>query len=140
MMPNEPERRPLVAVVDDEVDILTYLRVALEDHGYRVASRPDASRALEWLERHEPDLICLDLLMPEQTGISLYAEISRHDRLGKVPIVILSGLAARDELPSILQRAGDLPQPARFLEKPLDIDLFLETVRSLVGRTAEASP
>jgi DNA-binding response OmpR family regulator len=133
-------RVPLIALVDDEEDILTYLRVALEDHGYRVVAMPDASRALALLERETPDLICLDLLMPEQTGVSLYADLARHAALGKVPIVILSGLAVRDELPSILERAGELPEPAGFLEKPLDIDLFLETVRSLVGRATETVP
>jgi DNA-binding response OmpR family regulator len=140
MTPDEPRREPLVALVDDEEDILTYLRVALEDHGYRVASKSDTTDAVEWLVREGPDLICLDLLMPEQTGVSLYADLARHGKLAKVPIVILSGLAVREEMPAILQRAGDLPEPARFLEKPVDIDLFLETVRSLVGRTAGTAP
>ena len=123
---------PTVAIVDDEEDIITYLRVALEDAGFRVVSTTDAAGALELLGRSGPDLICLDLLMPEQTGISLYASLVRHERLGRVPIVILSGLTNREGLPQILQQADGLPEPAGFIEKPVDIDHFLRTVRQLL--------
>lgn len=134
-----PDRKspPLVAIVDDEGDVITYLRVALEDHGYHVVATSNSSEAPGLLERSEPDLICLDLLMPGQTGISLYAELCRHPRLNNVPTVIVSGLAVREELPGLLKEAGDLPEPAHFLEKPVDIELFLEIVDGLIGTRSE---
>jgi len=141
MMTEEKTRNaPLVAIVDDEEDITTYLGMALEDNGYRVVSITDASQAIPMLESAEPDLICLDLLMPERTGFSLYANLVEHTRLGSVPIVILSGLAERDELPAILDKAGELPEPADFLEKPVDIGLFLRTIASLLGERERTSP
>jgi CheY-like chemotaxis protein len=131
---------PLVAIVDDEEDITTYLGLALEDNGYRVESTTQPGDAIPLLERVRPDLICLDLLMPEQTGISLYASLAAHPELGRIPIVILSGLADRDEMPAILGQAGaDLPQPAEFLEKPVDIRQFLRTVGSLLDWPARAA-
>jgi DNA-binding response OmpR family regulator len=133
-------RAPVVALVDDEEDITTFLRLALQDEGFEVVTTNSATAALELLLASRPDLICLDLLMPEQTGLSLYAEISTHNDLSRIPIVILSGLAPRDELPGILQRAGDLPAPAAFLEKPLDAERLLTTVRGLLGRPAGGAP
>ena len=131
MTRTSPPISPLVAIIDDEEDITTYLGLALEDSGFRVASTTNPSEAIPMLEEAGPDLICIDLLMPEQTGISLYAELVNHSRFRSVPIVILSGLAAREDMPNILRQAGDLPQPADFIEKPVDIQLFLRTVGAL---------
>jgi DNA-binding response OmpR family regulator len=125
---------PSVAIVDDEEDITTYLRIALEDAGYRVVTINAAAGAVALLENEKPDLICLDLLMPEQTGASIYAELKGHPRLGSVPILILSGLADREELPSLLHEAGSLPEPADFIEKPVDIRAFLGVVERVLGR------
>jgi DNA-binding response OmpR family regulator len=124
----------VIAIVDDEADITTYLRIALEDEGYRVVSTTDAASAMELLVSEKPDLICLDLLMPQQTGVSLYAKLVSHPTLRDVPIVMLSGLTNRDGLPAMLAEAGDLPQPASFIEKPVEIDQFLATVRRLLGQ------
>lgn len=128
-----------VAIVDDEEDITTYLCFALEDAGYRVVSTIDASKATEILDEALPDLIFLDLLMPEQTGVSLYAGLKKHPRLRDVPIVFLSGLAERDELSSLLSRVGGLPEPEGFIEKPVDIEELLETVGRLLGRPTRAT-
>jgi len=123
----------VVAIIDDEEDITTYLRIALEDEGYRVISTTDASAAMEMLAVQKPDLICLDLLMPGQTGVSLYAGLVDHPTLNGVPIIILSGLTNREGLPAILAGAGDLPAPAAFIEKPVEADQFLDTVRQLLS-------
>jgi len=124
----------VIAIVDDEADITTYLRIALEDEGYRVVSTTDAAAAMDLLATEKPDLICLDLLMPQQTGVSLYADLVRHPTLSGVPIVMLSGLTNREGLPAMLKSAGDLPEPACFIEKPVVIEQFLETVRRLLGQ------
>lgn len=132
-MIQDPSRGiPTVAIVDDEEDITTYLQVALEDAGYCVVATTDAAGALALLGRSRPDLICLDLLMPEQTGLSLYASIVEHEQLSDVPIVILSGLTNREGLPEMLKQANGLPEPAAFIEKPVDIEQFLRTVRQLL--------
>jgi CheY-like chemotaxis protein len=125
----------VVALIDDEEDVITYFRVALEDHGYRVVATSDPSEALELLESSDPNLVCLDLLMPQRTGMSLYAALRRHPRLKDVPVVILSGLAVRDELPRLLEQAGGLPAPDRFLEKPAEIEQFLAVVDELTAHS-----
>jgi DNA-binding response OmpR family regulator len=129
----DASRRPLVVVVDDEVDITTYLRLALEENGFHVMTFSDADAAINGLQQTEPDLICLDLLMPRHTGLSLYAEIVRDPRLRSCPVLIMSGLAVRNDLPDMLQRAGDLPPPAGLIDKPLDIDELLKCINTVLG-------
>lgn len=128
-----PDRRaPLVAIVDDEVDIVTYLRLALEDQGFEVLEITDAERALDQLRAAGPDLICLDLLMPRHGGISVYSEVLEEPGLEGCPVVMMSGLEVRSELPALLERAGGLPLPVAFVEKPIDIGELLAVIVSVV--------
>jgi len=127
-------RRALVVIVDDEADITTFLRLALEEHGVRAMTFSDAAAAMDALLQCDPDLICLDLLMPRHTGLSLYAELVHDSRLRRCPVLIMSGLAVRKDLPEMLERAGGLPPPAGLIDKPIDIDGFLQHVDSLLAR------
>jgi len=131
-------RAPLVAIVDDEQDIVSYLRLALEDQGYRVLTVTESSTALERLAAVEPDVVCLDLLMPKHTGVALYAEIIRHPDLAGCPVLIMSGLTPKEDLPKLLEEAGGLPQPACFMEKPIRVEQFIEALSELL-RTAEGA-
>jgi CheY-like chemotaxis protein len=139
MTDSAAHRAPLVAIVDDEQDIVTYLRLALEDHGYRVFTVTESSTALERLAAIEPDVVCLDLLMPKHTGVALYAEIIRHPDLAGCPVLIMSGLTPREDLPKLLEEAGNLPQPACFLEKPIRVKQLIEALSELQRTTEGAS-
>jgi len=134
--PASDARSPRVAIVDDEEDIATYLEMALEDRGYDVVTTSNPKEAMDLLISSEPDVIFLDVVMPGQTGIAVYAEILGHPRLRECPIVIMSGLAVGAELKGILERAGGLPEPAGVMEKPIGIDELTSMVERLLGRRA----
>ncbi len=122
----------MVAIIDDELDVTTFLQLALEDQGFEVQTISDSAIALGQLTRRPPDLICLDLLMPRYTGLSLYREIVRDPDLRHCPVVIVSGLTGSDGLAGMLRQAGDLPPPAAFLEKPLDLTQLIRVVTGLL--------
>ena len=133
--------RPVVAIIDDEVDITRSLRLALEDHGYQAVTTNDASEAMELLEKSSPSLILLDLLMPRMSGLSLYRRIASHPALTGTPIAILSGLNARADLPALFAReGGTLPLPAAFIDKPVDIEEILLTIEELTRTTGKELP
>lgn len=128
---------PCVAIVDDEPDIVLYLRAALEDHGYRVVATSDATGALELLEQVAPDVICLDIVMPRHTGVALYSEVRGHPELGRCPVVIVSGLAegvAEAVARSVPGRPAD-----RILAKPVVLDELLGALAELVPAGAEVT-
>jgi two-component system OmpR family response regulator len=135
-----PETPARVAIVDDEEDITTFLALALEDAGFVVAVTNDPAQALELLRDFRPDLICLDLLMPGQTGASLYLEIHADRSLSHVPVMILSGLDAREDLRVMLQRRGGAPPPSGYIEKPVSAPDFVRSVQTLLERTGGVSP
>ncbi len=132
MTPDSAATGPLVAVVDDEEDITTFLGLVLVDNGYRVLTLNKANVAMDALRRERPDLICLDLLMPHVTGASLYKEIRSDGALERTPVLILSGLAAQQDLNELLRRDGGAHPPEGYLEKPVKTDAFLELVAKLL--------
>lgn len=136
----DKSRPPLIAIVDDEEDITTYLGLALEDVGYAVVTINDSASALKTLRKQPPDLICLDLLMPHRTGASLYLEIQQDEHLVTVPVLILSGLNAKDELDEILKRESEAAPPADYLEKPVETEPFLAKVEELLTQNGRSTP
>jgi DNA-binding response OmpR family regulator len=69
-----PEKK--VLIVDDEPDVVTYLTLLLENDGYTVYSASSAEEGFDLVEIVEPDLVCLDIMMPKQLGLSLYEKTS----------------------------------------------------------------
>ncbi|RJP24424.1 MAG: response regulator [Candidatus Abyssobacteria bacterium SURF_5] len=125
-----------IAIIDDEPDVVIYLTSALQDNGFEVCSAPNATEGFALIRSQRPDLVCLDILMPEETGFSLYRKIRDDSSLKDMRVVIISGLNIKQEMPRILSgRNGDAAavEPDFFIEKPIDLPLFIHTVRRLTG-------
>ncbi len=78
--------------------------------------------------------------MPERTGLSLLVEIRKDPDLAKVPVLILSALNAREELLATLRREGLGPEPAAFVEKPLDMESLVRALRECLGIAVGGGP
>ena len=110
-----------ILVVDDEEDVRGYLCSLLEDNGYVVDSAEDGNRAWRAIEEQRPDLILLDLMMPEQTGTGLYRRL--HDHKGLREIVI-SGLAGRNVA---------VGKAVPVFDKPIDEEGLLEKISEMIA-------
>ncbi|THB71404.1 MAG: sigma-54-dependent Fis family transcriptional regulator [Gammaproteobacteria bacterium] len=113
---------PFVLVVDDEPDIRSLLCEILDDEGFTVDSASNASEAQQALRSHKPDLILLDIWMPDLDGISLLKEWSENSGL-PCPVIMMSG-HGRIEHALEATRLGAYD----FIEKPLSIAKLLLTV------------
>ncbi len=134
----ESPARLRVAVVDDEEDVLTFLRLVFEDRGFEVLTTDRPGAAVALLRRFQPDLVCLDLLMPEHTGASLYVAMRRVPELRDVPVLILTGLETEDALVALKHRADGIPPPDGTVEKPLDVAALLRAVEAVLPAAAGA--
>lgn len=81
-----------IMVVDDDPAIVEYLTSLFQDNGYVTCSASDGSRALEVLERERPDLLTLDLEMPEEWGPRFFSKFSRKPEFKELPVIVISGL------------------------------------------------
>lgn len=123
--------RKKVLVVDDEDDILTYLTTLLEDNGYDTAVARDGAEALEKVKAEAPDLITLDISMPERSGIGFYRDIKKSEEWGSIPIVLITGVTGGVD--QFLSSRKQVPPPDGFLPKPIDKEKFLQLVSELTG-------
>ena len=113
---------PYVLVVDDEPDIRTLLCEILDDEGFTVSSAANGTEAQQELRNHKPDLILLDIWMPDLDGLSLLKEWSENGGL-PCPVIMMSG-HGRIEHALEATRLGAYD----FIEKPLSIAKLLLTV------------
>ena len=111
-----------ILVVDDEADIRGLLSEILAEEGYAVEGAADAAGARRAVAREEPDLVLLDIWMPDTDGITLLREWSEKQAL-RCPVVMLSGHGTVETAVEAT-RLGAFD----FVEKPLSIAKLLRTV------------
>ena len=122
-----------ILVVDDEVGIRELLSEILSDEGHQVLLAESAAAARNLRERQRPDLVLLDIWMPDTDGITLLKEWSANGRLS-MPVIMMSGHGTIETAVEAT-RIGALD----FLEKPIALQRLLTTVRRGL-RHAEAAP
>ena len=130
-----------ILVVDDDRDLARTLRVVLEGAGYRVLLAHDAARGLELAERERPQLIVLDVMMPEGTEGFHFVWTLRQDPdlYGqRVPIVMLTAIHDKTDLRFYpdsgdgTYQAGEYLPVQEFLDKPVDPEQLLERVAEVL--------
>jgi len=134
-----------ILMVDDDRDLVTTLRMVLEQAGYRVVSAPDAEQGMVQAEAERPDLILLDIMMPNATeGFHFVWKLRRRTEayFQKVPVVVLSAIHSTTDLRFYpdsgdgTYRAGEFLPVQDFVDKPVDPTQLLERISralALVG-------
>ena len=87
------EKRPLILAVDDNEDTLSLLIAALELYGCVVITAADGSKALALAESYQPDLILLDLILPDLNGETVITHLKHNSKTSQIPIIATTGLA-----------------------------------------------
>jgi CheY-like chemotaxis protein len=138
----ERAERKTVMVVDDEPDVVAYLEMLLQDQGYKTVSAVDGREGLEKAKAHAPDLICLDITMPEESGVRMYRNLREDPRLARIPVVVVTAVTGLGGDPepfrAFLSSRKHLPPPDGFFSKPIDRERFLERVNQLLAKPVTA--
>jgi CheY-like chemotaxis protein len=120
-----------VLVVDDEDDILEYLTTLLEDNGYETVTAKNGDEALERVKEGRPDLITLDISMPETSGVKFYRNIRETDEWKTIPVVMITGVTGGFE--QFIKSRRQVPPPDGFVPKPIDKAKFLKVLEDLTA-------
>lgn len=131
--------RKKVLILDDEPDVVTYLKTLLEDNGYETRTAGDGRQGLELLKRERPDLVTLDISMPECSGARFYKEMRSDPALASTPVVIVTAVVGLGGDPHayehFISNLKKTPPPEAYFPKPIDKDEFLAAIRKLLSRT-----
>ena len=118
--------KPAVLVVDDEPQILRVMRASFPIRGYEVLTASSGKEALDQLSKQVPDLVILDLAMPEMSGL----EVCRRVReFSTVPIIILSAKGSESDKVAALDLGAD-----DYVTKPFGMDELLARARAVLRR------
>lgn len=123
-----------ILVVDDEQDLAWALWHSLCDEGHEVVTAYNGAEALTLARRHRPDLIILDIVMPQMDGIEVCHSVRRDPALAAVPILFLTvRRAIEDRIKGLDEGADD------YLTKPFDLQELKAHVRALLRRGRPSS-
>jgi len=118
-------KKNLILIVDDEEEICLLLKEFLEKKDFEVLVAEDGQKALDLAEKHIPDLVITDLLLPKEHGIDVMREIK--DRFF-IPIIAISGIYKEDE---IREKIDDIYLDG-FYEKPLNLEELFKGIQAIL--------
>ncbi len=119
-----------ILVVDDEEDIRNLAIIILEDAEYDVVAASDAKEAFEKASSETPDLILLDVIMPEKSGLEACREMKNHQKTRSIPIVIFSVLGKTSDKEHATRMGAD-----GYLVKPFTADALLVEVEKHIKKS-----
>ena len=132
------EQKKRILVIDDEPHVVTYIKTLLEDNGYDTVTANDGREGLEMARKHKPDLVCLDITMPETTGIRFYRDLKEDETLAHTPVVVVTAVSYYGKDPEPFKRflstRKQVPPPEGFIPKPIDQQLLLDTIEAILSK------
>jgi len=117
-----------ILVVDDDDDLRFLMAKILRDEGYSVSEAASAREADEVALSQTPDLVLMDIGMPEEDGLSAVWRMREHPELAEVPVVIVSAYDSYD-----LRAEAAAEGCKAYLTKPLDLDSLTSVVGEILG-------
>jgi len=122
--------RPVILVVDDDVDLSGIIRLILTSAGFDTHVANSGQEALDWLTANRPDLVLLDLMMPDINGFTILRKMRANEPTKQLPVVVLTAKADQETRDETRSMGAD-----EFLTKPINANSLIDHVkRALAGR------
>jgi len=119
----------VVLVVEDNDTSLKLACELLRFHGYEAVPAGTGAEALRLAREHRPDLILMDVQLPDMAGDEVLAALRTDHGLGTTPVVAVTAYAMKGDRERLLQKGFD-----HYISKPIDVAAFVEDVARLVGK------
>ncbi len=129
-----PHPKPRLLAVDDDTDILKMLQVVLRDE-YELETAESAGQALRKAEEFAPDLLLLDLILPDKDGLELLEELRKLDGLGDTPAIFLTGVTDKAKLREVLDQGIEY-----YITKPFEPDELAARIRQALHASGIGPP
>jgi excisionase family DNA binding protein len=118
---------PVVLIVDDDEQLRQYVRLALETEGYSVREAGSAEEGLRVLEETTPNLVLLDVMMPQVDGWEMLRRVNEAHGTGTIPVVMFSGKVGEQEAGDAASRGAQ-----GFIGKPFDPQELIDQTKQLL--------
>jgi len=129
--------KPKILMIDDDPDLIAGTKVVLEEAGYQVATALRGAEGLVKARAETPDLIILDVIMPEMDGFAVCERLKSDPTLASVPVMMLTGFADRRAETSISVSRGFSLEAEDYVDKPVRPGELLRRVQKLLPKRPE---
>jgi len=116
-----------ILIVEDDRDIAKGLSLRLEANGYATARATDAHSGIEAASKENPDMILLDLGLPDENGFVMMENLQRNPALASLPVIILTGRPQE-----VYKEATELAGAKAYLQKPVENEELLAAIRRVL--------
>jgi len=117
----------LIIVADDHADVRLMVKSILERSGYEVEVVSDGDQALALARQKVPQLIVLDIMMPQMNGLDVLVQLRGHDETRNIPVILLTGKTLGTDAAAAFGLGADY-----YIAKPFDVEQLLCGVRTLL--------
>jgi two-component system sensor histidine kinase ChiS len=117
-----------ILVVDDEPDTADLFAEMMQLNGYRVLKSNEGTQAMRLVAREKPDLVVLDVMMPDVSGLEVLRFMRRDPRLEQIPVLVVSAKITPDEIQAGLKAGANL-----YLTKPVSYGELRRAVEEATG-------
>ena len=120
-------------IVEDNALNLKLMRDLLEASGIDTLQTKDGTRALEMVREHRPDIVLMDIQLPDVSGLDVTRQLKADAELRDIPIIAVTALALRGDEERVLEAGCDA-----YISKPISVASFLDEVRNFLGEDGES--
>jgi CheY-like chemotaxis protein len=123
-----------ILIVDDEPEQIEFAAMVMQENGYIPISASDGEEGMKKVHTEKPDLILLDILMPEKGGLGMYKDLKQNEETRNIPVVIVTGVARGGDFQDrMIRQDENLPPPDGYIEKPMNPDAVGKLVNDLLS-------
>lgn len=133
----ETTKKKIVLIVDDELDMRTFLSTLVKISGYQPVLAKDGKEGMKKAREIQPDLLILDVMMPGEDGVLMYHQFKTDVNFKATPVIMLSAIAKKTfyhHLSVLAIRVDEsIPSPEAYMEKPPDAEGLIRLIHTFLG-------
>ena len=126
------EKKAKILIIDDQPSEVKMVKMALEQANYEVCYAYNGKEGIEKAVQEKPDLIVLDIMMPEKDGFITCGELKKKPETSSVPVIILTSIESSSLVFPDAESAADSPHADEYIDKPVDPNFLLKRVERLL--------
>lgn len=118
----------MILIVDDSATNQVLMEAILQEEGFETITAFGAREALKQIDKQKPNLILLDLLMPEVSGFEFLREVKKSPEKANIPVIVISAVNSKENMEECKALGA-----SDFFSKPIDIQTFIKRVREVTN-------
>ncbi|MCJ7783543.1 MAG: response regulator [Desulfobacterales bacterium] len=123
-----------ILIIDDDPDLVEAVTMILESKNYAVAAAYGGMEGLQKAKSEKPDLIVLDVMMPDKDGYAVCKELKSDPNLGKIPVLLLTAVVSNIPTTRFTQQMGMETEADDYIDKPVEPEVLVKRIEALLSK------